>query len=432
MTITDELCGLTAALVASPVDPGGHDPAADTERVEAIAAMERLKSALCAAQADLAVGLDASVREQQRVAGVAAARRGRGVAAQIALARSESPHRGQILLGLAKDLATDLPCTREALREGTLNEFRAMLVARETGCLDHEQRARVDDEICGAQADGTRADLDGVGTGRLVGALRRRCYALDPAAVVRRARRAESERRVSVRPAPDTMAYMTGLLPMVQAIAAHVAIGKEADRLRSEGDPRSRGQLMADLMVERLTGQEVAAAVPVRLDVVMSDASAFGGGHEPATIPGFGPVPAQVAREAVARATDDVQAFIRRLYADPAGNLVAMSTQQRLVTDGLAAYLALRDQGLCRTPWCDAPARHCDHVVPASEGGPTSGENTQGLCEACNHAKQAPGWRQRTVIDPSGRHTVETVTPTGQRHRSRAPSPPQPARLQRI
>ena len=61
---------------------------------------------------------------------------------------------------------------------------------------------------------------------------------------------------------------------------------------------------------------------------------------------------------------------------------------------GLAKFLVLRDQ-TCRTPWCDAPVRHRDHVVPVEEGGATSAGNGQGLCEACNHAKQAHGWLAR-------------------------------------
>ncbi|WP_354182538.1 HNH endonuclease, partial [Arthrobacter sp. UYP6] len=39
-----------------------------------------------------------------------------------------------------------------------------------------------------------------------------------------------------------------------------------------------------------------------------------------------------------------------------------------------------------------------DHVVPFREGGRTSAENIQGLCEACNQAKEAPGWNTRTSI----------------------------------
>ena len=423
--LLNDLRALSATLGAERVDRWGQDRAADAGRVEAIAVMEQLKSALCAAQADLAVALDASVRAQHAAAGVPAARRGRGVGAQVALARQESPHRGQVLVGFAKDLAVDLPHTAAALREGTLSEFRAMLIARESGCLDREQRALLDEALCAPGPDGARF-VEGLGTGRVVGEVRRRVAAIDPAAVVRRNRRAETERRVSLRPAPDTMAYLTGLLPMVQAIAAHVALGREADRLRAEGDPRSKGQLMADLMITRLTGQATATGVPVTVDVVLSDQSLLGAGHEPATIPGWGPVPAQIAREAIARATEDLGAWIRRLYTDPAGNLVALSTKQRLATNGLATYLNLRDQGLCRTPWCDAPARHTDHVTPADQGGPTTAANLQGLCEACNHTKQAPGWTQDVIDDLLTRHTVQTTTPTGHRHRSRAPAPPTP------
>ena len=155
----------------------------------------------------------------------------------------------------------------------------------------------------------------------------------------------------------------------------------------------------------------------------MSDATLLGADAEPATVPGWGPVPAQVAREVVARASDSLQAWVRRLYADPTGSLVAMTTKQRLATDGLTAFLHVRDQGICRTPWCDAPIRHADHVVAWADGGPTDADQLQGLCEACDYSKQAAGWSQR-VVDGSGRHTVETVTPTGHRHRSRAPAPP--------
>ncbi|MGH3659500.1 MAG: hypothetical protein ACRDUA_22870, partial [Micromonosporaceae bacterium] len=44
----------------------------------------------------------------------------------------------------------------------------------------------------------------------------------------------------------------------------------------------------------------------------------------------------------------------------------------------------------------------------------------QGLCEACNYTKQAPGWQARPSPGTGG-HQVETTTPTGHRHRSRPP-----------
>ena len=85
----------------------------------------------------------------------------------------------------------------------------------------------------------------------------------------------------------------------------------------------------------------------------------------------------------------------------------------------LATFIRLRDQ-VCRTPWCDAPIRHTDHVRARDEGGETSESNGQGLCEGCNYAKEADGWRARPR--PGPRHTVETTTPTGHRYRSRAPA----------
>jgi 5-methylcytosine-specific restriction endonuclease McrA len=61
-----------------------------------------------------------------------------------------------------------------------------------------------------------------------------------------------------------------------------------------------------------------------------------------------------------------------------------------------------------------------DHPIPVAEGGETSSENSQGLCEACNYAKQAPGWRARPSPD-TDRHEIETTLPTGHRYRSRPP-----------
>ncbi|MCL2781589.1 MAG: hypothetical protein FWD74_08935, partial [Actinomycetia bacterium] len=45
----------------------------------------------------------------------------------------------------------------------------------------------------------------------------------------------------------------------------------------------------------------------------------------------------------------------------------------------------------------------------------------QGLCQACNLAKQAPGWDHQPTIDPDTGHTVRVTTPTGRHYRSTAP-----------
>ncbi|HEU5265508.1 MAG TPA: HNH endonuclease, partial [Jatrophihabitans sp.] len=82
-------------------------------------------------------------------------------------------------------------------------------------------------------------------------------------------------------------------------------------------------------------------------------------------------------------------------------------------------FVQLRDE-VCRTPWCGAPIRHIDHVVPAEQGGSTSVANAEGLCAACNYAKTAAGWRARVAEDG----TVTITTPTGHQYQHRAPDPP--------
>ncbi|MDQ0925905.1 hypothetical protein QF038_004413 [Pseudarthrobacter sp. W1I19] len=105
------------------------------------------------------------------------------------------------------------------------------------------------------------------------------------------------------------------------------------------------------------------------------------------------------------------------------GELVAMDSKARLFPSGLRRFIQVRDD-TCRTPYCDAPIRHHDHIIPWHNGGPTASTNGHGLCEACNHAKEAHGWTARTVTGPERRHSVETRTPTGYTCLSTAPPLP--------
>ncbi|HWM74250.1 MAG TPA: DUF222 domain-containing protein [Nocardioides sp.] len=230
--------------------------------------------------------------------------------------------------------------------------------------------------------------------------------------------RLRSDRHVGLRPAPDTMSYLTSFLPVEQGVACHVALARHADSRRAQGDQRSRGQIMADILVERVTGQATSDGVDAEIQLVITDRALLGDSHEPARVPGFGPIPAATAR-GIVRAAD--RAWIRRLFTTPDGSaLVAMDSERRTFTGGLRRFLIARDDS-CRSPWCDVPIRHLDHVVPTAEGGPTSATNGQGRCEACNYAKEAPGWRAHP---PGHCDEIETTTPTGHHYRSRAPDPP--------
>jgi len=417
--------------VRTAVDPFALAASASTaaEIVDAIAELERQKSRACATQASLAARLDDLVRAEHRDLRLPRAEQGRGVASQVALARRESPARGRRLLGLAHALTDELPCTLAAMEAGALSEWRATLIARETACLSRGDRAQVDELICAPDDFGQYA-FHGWGDGRLVAELRKLVSHLDPQAVVDRRARAESERRVSLRSAPDTMAQLSALLPAAQGVAVFATLARVADQLVAAGDDRCRGQIMADTLVERITGQAAADAVPVLVNLVVSDETLLAGGSEPAWLHGFGPLTADAARDLVVRAHGQAVAELRRLYAVPeTGALVSMDSRARFFPEGLATFLELRDR-TCRTPWCDAPIRQRDHVVPDTADGETSALNGQGLCQQCNLAKQGVGWRSRPITGPPGAlHTVETTLPTGHTYRSTAPAAPTPSTL---
>jgi hypothetical protein len=198
-----------------------------------------------------------------------------------------------------------------------LNEWRATLLVKETACLSVEDRCAVDEEL--APDTGT---LEGKGDRAIIAAVKAAAYRRDPRSVAQRASHAAAERTVSLRPAPDTMTYLTALLPVAQGVAAYAALTRAADTARSTGDlrtlgesrstgdsrsggeprsggdPRSRGQVMADTLVERLTGTPGGIS-GVNLDLVMTDRTLLQGDSEPARLKGYGIVPAQWARKLV-------------------------------------------------------------------------------------------------------------------------------------
>ncbi len=518
----------------------------------------------------------------------------RSAAAQVALARRESPQRGGRFVGLADVLTGEMPNTLAALASGVINEWRAMIIVRDTACLTAEQRRQVDGEIAGK--------LDGLGDARIHALVTAIGYRLDPEAATSRAVCAVSDRRVAVRPAPDAMAYLSGLMPVATAVACYASLCRHVDaRPGLAGDTRTRDQRIVDEFIARLTGpavgnrtgagpadisagagaagagdvgapradagaagvsgradagagnggevpeaadrapdagvsggSEVAATelgsradlgdadrassdpvaavraayeravarpanagagragsagnaasasnaasagstvrvgsaasadnavsadaenlarvaahtpgvagrairgaerrgpnprhgpawgIPpgtdVMLNVVITDRTLLAGGDDPAILQGNHPIPAPLVRWMLADCPAEARVWIRRLYTRPnTGELVAQESRRREFPPAMRRLLLTRDQ-TCRTPWCNAPARHADHLRPAAVGGATRLGNGQGLSEDCNYIRTAPGWSAR--CDPARSGDIEVTTPTGHRYHSPCP-----------
>jgi hypothetical protein len=200
------------------------DPHADEATlIGQIAEFEQLKSAAAAGQARALRPWMRCSRADEAAAGVPRAKQGRGVASEVALARRDSPVRGGRHLGFAKALVHEMPHTLARLESGDLSEWRATLIVRESACLDVEDRRTLDAELC---ADPTK--LEGMGDARITVAAKEIAYRLDAQAVVDRAAKAEKDRRVTIRPAPDTMTHLTALLPVARGVAVYAALKRAA------------------------------------------------------------------------------------------------------------------------------------------------------------------------------------------------------------
>ncbi|PRC46292.1 HNH endonuclease, partial [Mycobacterium sp. ITM-2017-0098] len=129
------------------------DPDASQAELRAVVERcERLKSAAAAAQARATALWAAKRRAAEIGAGVSAAKRGKGLASEIALARRDAPVKGNQHLGFARALVEEMPHTLAALASGALSEWRATLIVRESACLTVEHRRELDAELCSDSA----------------------------------------------------------------------------------------------------------------------------------------------------------------------------------------------------------------------------------------------------------------------------------------
>ncbi|HEX5993511.1 MAG TPA: DUF222 domain-containing protein [Jiangellales bacterium] len=440
----DELAGLVDRLAELPAAVG-EDPA----RIDVISQLEKLKAAAAGAQPAVIAEFAASQEAANKALGVRARQSRRGVPEQVGLARKVSPASAARQVSQARALIEQLPETFGLLRRGQISEHVATIVATETSHLAAPERRQVDTRLAEA--------LPGLSPRRAEATARRAAIEADPLAAVERAGKAREDRRVGIRPAPDTMAIVTALLPCEQGVATYAALHRQADALIATGDGRSRGQIMADTLVERVTGQATAEAVSAEIGLIMTDTALFSGDDAPAQIDGYGPIPAELARH-IARGAPDrsghtglgltggigaeldrrlhsrspdesgaatepqARVFLRRLFTDPVTGVVTDVDPRRRRFDGvLAKLLVYRDQR-CRDPYCDAPVRHLDHIQTYAGGGPTTATNGRGVCERGNYVRHMPGWSVQ-LIDTTT-HLIEITTPTGHKYESRPPPAP--------
>lgn len=388
---------------------GNLEPADNAwEAQTRIRALEELTSAVAAAQAREAVAFHTHRRREDAANDVPTREQGKYAGNEIALAKRVSPAAGRKFLSTSKAVVNDLPRTYEALADGSISEAKARIIADETSWLTPDERRFVDEELQGrAPAAGHR---------RLRTEARSLAANVSSENAHERAEAAGANRYVSMSVLSNGMARISATLPLQQAVAAYESLQAAATGLKIDDQDfeRNRNQLMADVCVERLTGQNSAVDVPTEVHVVMEAEALFADGRVPAWIPSYGPLPAKTARNFLA--ASQAQSFIRRMFTSPdTGRLISMDSRRRTFGGLLRRMVVFRDD-VCRTPWCDAPIRHADHATPVAEGGGTEWSNASGLCAACNYAKEHPGWKHEATAED-----LNVSTPTGEGYEATTP-----------
>lgn len=281
---SDQVAGWRALLPGTDLEA-----LSDDDRLALLHELELLGRTAAALSARLQVDFYSSQVAAQVQDGVAPSRAGKAVPDDLALARMTSPYWGSRELTSARALVAEMPQTLAALGDGVIDGYQARLITEGTTCLSVEDRAEVDRRLAGA--------LAGASTREIGATVRALVYEVDPAGYVERARRAAKDRGVSIRPCPDVMGLLSARLPAAQAIACYQALKEQAVAMRASGDPRTLQQLMADEVYSRLTGRSVVDGIDVEVGLVITDAALFGGSSDPADLTGYGPIPAEVARE---------------------------------------------------------------------------------------------------------------------------------------
>jgi Domain of unknown function (DUF222) len=336
----------------------GHVDAAT--RIERIAVLEKIKAAAAAAQLAEVVRFAQAQVAEQHAAGVDYRRLGKGIGDQIGMATKAGPWHGARRLTIGRDLWQELPGCFGLLAQGEISEHLAGLLVTETSHLDPDTRRTVDAQLVAAR-------VDQMAPRKAAGTARRLAYAADPEGSVRRARMAREDRRVGLRPLPDTMTGLSAFLPVEQGVACWAALKARVDTLKAAGDPRTRGQIAADTLVERLTGQATADDVDVEVQITMPVENLLDPHQQhPAEVAGFGPIPAGLADQIIGRTSGS--RWWRRLFTAPTRDgrgsiIVGGDPAARRFTGWLAKLITLRDRW-CREPFCTAPIRHVDHIVP--------------------------------------------------------------------
>jgi hypothetical protein len=309
-------------------------------------------------------------------------------------------------LGLAWQLRERLPRVWDTLHAGEIDLRRARAIVNGVAHLPEETARRVVKEII--------AEAPELTTGQLAARIRRLCIQVDPDDARHRYQEGLAERRIGAEANPDGTAGLYGLqLPPHRVNAIRRKINRLAKSLKTADDPRTIDQIRADVFLDLLQGTTSGSdkASRATVDVQVDLKTLAGLSQNPGTIPGWGPVIADIARQIVEEQPSS-RWRITVTETDNGQVLWTGLTKRRPNTN--QQRLIETRQPTCVFPGCRMPSTECDfdHTQPWAHGGPTTVDNLAPLCRS-------------NIFPPS---TIQRNKVGGKKYEPRPP-PQTPSRL---
>jgi len=370
----------------------------------------------------------------------------RTVTSEIACALHLAERTAANLIGEAAMFAGPMHATLDALNTGMISYRHAQVLMEQLSFIPLEELHELEATLLPVARELT--------VGKLAVKARRIRQSAHPETIAPRATAAIAERGVWWEGRDDGMGTLTWYGTAEQTQAAHdrlsqIAGSTHAHELDDASLPeelrRTIGQICADAAADLLlggvtptgtgthtgshtgtgTGTHDGGLIRGNVMITVPVFTLMGLSDEPGILEGYGPIPADRAREIAA----GCPSFIRLLTHPETGAVLSVGKDHYTPPADLRRWVALRD-GTCRFPGCTRPATRSeiDHTTAWEHDGPTDYDNLAHLCTPHHRLKHQTLWT--VVQEPGG--ILAWTSPAGRTHRTHPethlgpPTPPPP------
>jgi hypothetical protein len=326
------------------------------------------------------------------------------IAAALHVTRPVADH----LVNVCLRLSRTLPVTARALADGRITEAHAIVISDETGPLTAELAGQVEARLI------PNGQFQTVGQFR--GSVRKLVAALDPDGFAARHAQQKTQTDVTVTDYCDGVSGLVATMTTPDAAIIKTAVDAWADHHRTLMPETTVAERRCAALVDWAQRYLAGPGVPsrhghrVNIDVIIDLPTLLGLAEHPGEIPGYGIIPAGLARELAADGS------WRRLVTDPqTGHLIDCGRTRYRPTQQLTDYLLAREK-VSAFPGSTIPAARCDidHTIPHPLGG-TDRDNLGPFDRRAHRVKTNGDWTATRT--PDG--TTRWRSPTGHTYQNR-------------